>query len=126
MPGDRQHEPRQVARAAGAREPRAALVLAERQQRVRIEEAIARERQPREHRVVDRALVDVEVLAVLLEQEHPVVPQRVRDGRARLRVRRVRQVVVGAEALPRAGGADAARQVELARRRRCPRGGRGR
>ena len=72
MTGNRQHEPRQVARAAGAREPRSALVLAEREQRVRVEERVALQRDARQHRVVDCAFVYVDVPRVLLQQEHGI------------------------------------------------------
>ena len=107
-------EARHVSGAAGDAEPRAALVLAVTFERVGVEERLAVERDARQQPVVKRPLHHVNVAGVLVQQEQPVVPVVVADGRASLVVsRHVRQVVVSAEAFDVADRADAARDVEL-------------
>ena len=104
-----------VAGAAGAAEPGAALVLAGGLERVRVEERLAVERDAREEAVVERPLHHVDVAGVGVEQEQAVVPVVVADGGAGLVVgAHVGQLVVEAERLAARGGADAAGDVELA------------
>src|SRR5690606_25652843 len=121
VPGNRWDEPRDVDRAARRAEPRLAFgcavvaqVLPVRLERVRIEEPVALHRDAREEAVVDHAFEDVDVPGVGVQEEHAVVPHRVRDGGARLGVRRpVRQIVRLTEGFSPAGRPDAARDVEL-------------
>ena len=103
-----------VRRTAGAAEPRHPLVLAERGQGVGIEEQVAGERDAGEDAVVEDALHDVGVFPVELEALHPRVPEERGDVGAGLGVGAgVRQAVWRAIALPAAGRADAAGDIEL-------------
>ena len=98
--GHRGHEAGDVAGTAGHAEPRAARVLAVRFERIRVEERLAVERDAGDQAVVERALHDVDVLGVGVEQEEAVVPEIVADGGAGFVVGgHVRQLVVAAERL---------------------------
>ena len=105
--GDRAHD---VRRAAGAAEPRGPRGPAGLQQ-VRVEEAVAGERDAGERAVVHGALERVHVLRVAVHQEHPVRPEEERHGGARLVVTAVRQLVVVAVRFAAAARAAAAGQV---------------
>ena len=94
----------------------AALVLAARLERVRVEEGLAVERDAGNQAVEERPLHHVDVLGVAVQQEQPVVPVVHADRGAGLVVGgQVRQLVVAAERLADARGADAAGDVELLR-----------
>jgi hypothetical protein len=124
--GDRLEEAHDVRRAARAREPALPLGTAHGLERVRVEEPVAREREPREHPVVEAALEHVGAREVAVREEQAPAQQRVRDRRAGLGIgRRVRQLPAVAEGLARGARADAAGQVGLLSDRVVP-GRRGR
>ena len=112
--GDAGHEARDVAGTAGAAEPRAAGVLAVRTERVGVEIQLAVEAHAGDQAVIQGALHHVDVFAVAVEQELPVVPVNVADLGAGFAVGgHVRQFVVVAEPLAVAACADSACYVEL-------------
>ena len=113
--GHRCHEPRDVAGAAGDAEPLLPRVLAVRLERIRIEERLAVERDAGDQPVVERALHDVDVLRVAMEQEQAVVPvspcRPTRTSRCRPSCWATRTV---GRSLAAPGRADAAGDVQLA------------
>ena len=113
--GDGSHEAGDVARAAGASEPRLPFVLPHAFQRVVVEEAVAAQRHAGEYAVVEGAFHHVVVFGGAGGEEHAVVPVDVGDGRAGLAIGRVVvQLVVRPEAFALGAGADAAGDVKLA------------
>ncbi len=103
-----------IARTASAVEPGAAAVLAERFQRIRIEEKISAQRNPGEKAVVKCPLQEVDVFSLAVEQEHAVVPENEGDGSAGLAVSLgIGQFVGRAEALDPAGRPDPAGDIHL-------------
>ena len=98
--------------AAGAAEPGLTLMLAHRLKRIGIEEASAVERHARNQTVVESAFQHVVVFRIAVQQEQAVIDVDIADGGACLAVRaHVRQLVVLAERLAVACGADAAGDV---------------
>ena len=90
------------------------MVLSFRLQGIGIEEAVAAERHTADQTVVERALQHVVVFRVAMQQKQTVVHIDIADGSTRLAVgRHIRQLIVLAKGLAVAGGADAARDVEL-------------
>jgi hypothetical protein len=89
-------------------------MLAVRFQWIRIEEQRAVERDAGDEPVVERPLQYIDVFRVAVEQKETLVPVVHADRGAGLVVGgHVRQLVCLAEGLVAAGGADAARQIEL-------------
>src|SRR5438128_2487095 len=71
--GDRRYEARDVAGAAGDAEPGLALMLALRFERIRIEEALAVERNAGDEAIVERALHHVDVARIGMEEEQAMI-----------------------------------------------------
>ena len=84
-------------------------------ERIGIEEASAIHRHAADEAVVECAFEHVEVFALAVKQEEPVVDIHVADGRTGLGIgTHVGQFVVGPESLTVVGGPDAPRDVEFA------------
>ena len=108
------NEPGDIRGAARTAKPGAARVTAGRFQRVRIEEPVAFHRNSRQGGVVQRAFQDIDILGVVVHEEHAVVPKDVSDRGARFAVGGlVGQFVGFTEALVAAAGADASGDIEL-------------
>src|SRR6185437_8880381 len=116
-------EAHHVGRAAWRVDPLEAVVIAERFQRILIEEAVALQRDTIRKAVVEHALHHIYISAVLVQQEHAMVPDGVAVGGARLAPRaEVRQFVGRAKLLVEANRADAAGEINLSEDHVVPNG----
>src|SRR5262249_10866550 len=90
------------------------LVVAVRRQWILIEEAVAALGDAVEESIVENALEEIDVARVLMQQEHPLIPQDVAVRRAGLVPRaQVRKLVRRSELLVEPAGSDGAGDVGL-------------